>query len=71
MATLNFKRLSHANDLKAIHHESLVRFLAPHASYLGAKGFLLPPEGSFDGFDYEALTSLFLSTDDMPQQQSS
>jgi hypothetical protein len=67
MATLNFKRFSHVNDLKAIHHDSLVRFLAPHAAYLGAKGFALPSEGSSDGFDYEALTSLFLSTDDMPQ----
>jgi hypothetical protein len=67
MATLNFKRFSHVNELKAIHHESLVRFLAPHASYLGAKGFTLPLEGSSDRFDYEALISLFLSTDDMPQ----
>lgn len=67
MATLNFKRFSHVNELKAIHHDSLVRFLAPHAPYLGAKGFALPSEGSSDGFDYEALTSLFLSTDDMPQ----
>ena len=59
MATLNFKRFSHVNDLKAIHPESLVRFLTPHAPYLGAKGFALPSEGSSDGFEYEALTDLF------------
>jgi len=59
MATLNFKRFSHVNDLKTIHPESLARFLTPHAPYLGAKGFTLPPEGSSNGFDCEALTSLF------------
>jgi hypothetical protein len=31
MATLNFKRFSHVDDLKAIHPDSLIRFLEPHA----------------------------------------
>ncbi|MEA5087803.1 hypothetical protein [Solidesulfovibrio sp.] len=66
MATLNFKRFSHVDDLKAIHLDSLIRFLEPHAAYFAAKGFILPSEGSPDDFDYEALTSLFISTDDMP-----
>ena len=66
MATLNFKRFSHVDDLKAIHLDSLIRFLEPHAAYFAAKGFILPSEDSPDDFDYEALTSLFISTDDMP-----
>ncbi|ADK85961.1 conserved hypothetical protein [Desulfarculus baarsii DSM 2075] len=67
MATLNFKRFSHVDDLKVVHLHSLIRFLEPHAAYFAAKGFILPSEGSPDDFDYEALTSLFISTDDMPQ----
>ena len=71
MATLNFKRFSHVDDLKAVHLDSLIRFLEPHAAYFAAKGFILPSEGSPGGFEYEAMASLFVSTDDRPQDRSS
>ncbi len=66
MATLKFKHFSQVDDLKAIHRHSLVAFLKPHEAFFTAKGLTLPTESSQD-FDYQTLTSLFISTDDLPQ----
>lgn len=66
MATLKFKHFSQVDDLKAIHQHSLLAFLKPHEAFFTAKGLVLPTEGAQD-FDYQALTSLFISTDDLPQ----
>ncbi|MCB2189608.1 MAG: hypothetical protein KQJ78_24595 [Deltaproteobacteria bacterium] len=71
MAMFNFKRFSHVDDLKAVRPNFLVNFLAPYSAYFAAKGITLPQKGLPGGFEYEAMASLFVSTDDRPQDRSS
>ncbi len=67
MPTFRLRRFSNTHTLKAIHRESLIKLLQPHAVYFCNRGLDV---NSFDGsaFSYEKLVSILMTPDEKVPQ---
>lgn len=64
MATLNLRRFSSPESLRAIRADRLVALLEPHREYFHSRGVQLPRAGASKAPDYEQLADAFMRTDD-------
>lgn len=64
MATLNLRRFSRPESLKAIRGDHLVALLDPFRGHFRGRGVDLPPAGSGEPPDYERLADVFMRADD-------
>jgi len=62
MATFNPRRFSKPETLRKVAKEHLIDFLRPHAGYFRTRGVELPSDQTQE-LDYEALSSVLLSSD--------
>ena len=63
MATLNLRRFSSPESLRAIRPDRLVALLEPHREYFRSRGVQLPRTGASTAPDYDQLADAFMRTD--------
>lgn len=68
MKTVNLRRFSEPGTLREISPRALVALMDEHREFLASKGVELPPVGEEGELNYEALATVFLSPDDIPQE---
>ena len=67
MSTVNIRRYLDPDALKEIAPANLIALLKDEASFLEARGIILPASANDGELDCEVLARVFLSPDDIPQ----
>ena len=68
MQTINIRRFSDPDSLKEFSPANLLALFKGEEEFLAKRGIILPDDTNDETVNYEALASLFLSPDDVPQQ---